>query len=50
MWFPKKYHYNLNKFTTMNVDLFISGISDTRKMSFCPKSSTSSCGTAYRLS
>lgn len=32
----------------MKVDLFISGISDTRKMSGCSKNNESTCGIQYR--
>ncbi len=32
----------------MRVDLFISGVSDTRKMSNCPKDTENRCGVMYR--
>ena len=33
----------------MKVDLFINGISDTRKMSGCSKGAETFCGIQYRL-
>ena len=33
----------------MKVDLFISGISDTRKMSGCSKCYENECGIQYRM-
>lgn len=48
MWFPKKYHYNTLKFTTMKLNLNVSASSDVRKMSGCSKSNETYCGIQYR--
>ena len=48
MWFPKKYHYNNFKFTTMIVDLKVSAASKVVTMSACPKHTESYCGISYR--
>ena len=48
MWFPKKYHYNLQTFTTMMIDLNVSAASKVVTASKCPAYYESSCGIMYR--
>ena len=48
MWFPKKYYYNMIKFTIMKVDLKVSAASKILTMAGCPKICESQCGIMYR--